>query len=223
MVPDLPLFFPFVAKYSSTHSLAGLIVACLPLGLACCVVYELFIHHAVVAIMPTWIQHRRMRPATALNVKRLPNLGLAVVIGAATHVCWDSFTHADRWGSELFPALNDPAMTIFGSAIPWFRVLQYGSTVVLLPVLVLWLWKTLQEEEPLYRPFTFSQRTKVLAATTGVVLPIVIGVWNLQSEASAYAALGSTIKQSGTALLTAVTALGIFIQAKYGDAFGRLS
>ncbi len=31
----------------------------------------------------------------------------AVVLGAATHVLWDEFTHPRRWGPEHIPALSE--------------------------------------------------------------------------------------------------------------------
>jgi hypothetical protein len=59
---------------------------------------------------------------------------LAIVIGATIHVFWDSFTHQGRWGSSLFPSLNDNVLTIWGYAMPGYKALQYGSSLVLLPL-----------------------------------------------------------------------------------------
>ena len=41
MIPDLPLFVTIPVSYATTHSIAGLFVACLPLGLACFLAFQL--------------------------------------------------------------------------------------------------------------------------------------------------------------------------------------
>ncbi|MFJ4520395.1 DUF4184 family protein [Streptomyces sp. NPDC088810] len=49
----------------------------------------------------------------------------SAVLGALTHVVWDAFTHHDRWGTRLIPAIgrDRPA------GMPLFTWLQYGSSV----------------------------------------------------------------------------------------------
>ncbi|MFJ7148260.1 DUF4184 family protein [Streptomyces sp. NPDC100445] len=49
----------------------------------------------------------------------------SAVLGALSHVVWDAFTHHDRWGTRLVPALgrDRPA------GVPLFTWLQYGSSV----------------------------------------------------------------------------------------------
>ncbi|MEE1811938.1 DUF4184 family protein [Streptomyces sp. BE133] len=55
---------------------------------------------------------------------------LSAVIGSATHVVWDAFTHHDRWGVRLVPVLD---RSIGG--LPVFQLVQYGSSAVALAVL----------------------------------------------------------------------------------------
>ncbi|WP_418961335.1 DUF4184 family protein [Streptomyces tritici] len=57
---------------------------------------------------------------------------VSAVIGAATHVVWDSFTHLDRWGTRAFPALGDLV-----AGFPVYTYLQYGSSAVA-AVVLLW-------------------------------------------------------------------------------------
>ncbi|MEU5392807.1 DUF4184 family protein [Streptomyces tibetensis] len=49
----------------------------------------------------------------------------SAVLGAATHVIWDAFTHLDRWGMRLFPVLG---REVAGSPLYWY--LQYGGSAV---------------------------------------------------------------------------------------------
>lgn len=60
---------------------------------------------------------------------------LSAVIGATTHVLWDAFTHFDRWGTRMVPALRDEV-----AGFPMYTYTQYGSSAV---ALVLLGWFTL--------------------------------------------------------------------------------
>ena len=52
---------------------------------------------------------RARRKDTELSFKFVAEAAVAVVIVAASHVFWDSFTHRGRWGTRLVPRLNDVA------------------------------------------------------------------------------------------------------------------
>ncbi|MFG2623548.1 DUF4184 family protein [Streptomyces sp. NPDC048473] len=55
---------------------------------------------------------------------------LSAVIGSATHVVWDAFTHHDRWGVRLVPVLDGSA-----GGFPVFQWVQYGSSAAALAAL----------------------------------------------------------------------------------------
>ena len=64
---------------------------------------------------------------------RRPNLvstAASVLVGAATHALWDTFTHDGRWGSAHVALLRGHVATINGRSFTVARVLQYGSHVV---------------------------------------------------------------------------------------------
>ncbi|WP_374983566.1 DUF4184 family protein [Streptomyces fradiae] len=56
---------------------------------------------------------------------------LSAVVGAATHVVWDLFTHADRWGTRVVPALGEVV-----AGFPLYLYAQYGGSAVALAALV---------------------------------------------------------------------------------------
>lgn len=55
---------------------------------------------------------------------------VSAVLGAATHVVWDAFTHHGRWGTRLVPVLGEQA-----GGFGVFQIVQYGSSAVALTVL----------------------------------------------------------------------------------------
>ncbi|MFG2952693.1 DUF4184 family protein [Streptomyces sp. NPDC048291] len=50
---------------------------------------------------------------------------VSAVAGGLTHVVWDAFTHHDRWGTRLIPAIGRSV-----AGMPLYTLLQYGSSVV---------------------------------------------------------------------------------------------
>ncbi|KQV16548.1 MULTISPECIES: DUF4184 family protein [unclassified Kitasatospora] len=77
----------------------------------------------------TWWWYGLVRPGRH-ELGRYGWFAVSAAIGAATHVCWDSFTHEGRAGVRAFPVLNTES-----AGIPLYTVLQYGSSAVGLALL----------------------------------------------------------------------------------------
>jgi len=98
VVPDMAYYLPLPAALGSTHSVAGLVGIDLLLGVAL-----LSVGYAalapVLALCPAPWRCRVGRPElTAIGRPRPRAAALAVVsivVGAATHLIWDAFTHTD--------------------------------------------------------------------------------------------------------------------------------
>ena len=183
MVPDLPLFVPIVMGYQVTHSALGLLTADLPLGVVGFVAFECLFKGLLIALMPVAVQRRCVgvaRPGSEPTCGFGFRVALAVVLGAFTHLAWDSFTHGDRLGTRFFPSLNAAALTVGGSPLPYYKVLQYGCTVVGLPLLtalaVSWLRR--QVPEPLDRLPRLPPVAKVAAWLVAAAIP----AWPLRSS-----------------------------------------
>jgi hypothetical protein len=207
MIPDLPLFVPLWPDYGTTHSISGVFTACLPLGLACFLIFQLAMKRPLFALLPEAIQRRcasLSRPRVELTPKFLSCASMAVVIGASTHLLWDSFTHGGRWGARLFPGLDETALTFQGHAIPRFKLLQYGSTLIGLPCLVLLLaiWLTRREPEGLGGRPSLSRTSKVAACLVAIAIPTTAAsaAWG-RDGSSSYERLCRAIAKSGLALM----------------------
>jgi hypothetical protein len=130
MSPDLPYFLPIPDWREispAPHSLTGILTWDLLFGLAMWTAWRLgagplhdLAPHAI---------RRRWRPAgwpTTIGAAAM--VVLALLIGAGTHVLWDSFTHAGRFGTQRFPILNTLIETPIWT-LPVYRWLQYLSGV----------------------------------------------------------------------------------------------
>ena len=178
MTPDLPIFVHFLPSYYTTHSAGGLLTACLPLGLALWLGWELVLRDPTLALLPEWVRRRTDRTGRARGPdgRRVLLAAAAVLIGAATHLVWDAFTHGGRWGVRLVPVLDTPLAlpAWLPAGLPpvmhGYRVAQYASSAVGLPLLGWLAWRRLagRPADPAVRP-VLGPRTKaaVWAAALG--------------------------------------------------------
>jgi hypothetical protein len=139
MAPDLPLFFPWVTSYGSTHGFPSLLYTSLPIALALYAIWRLAIRpaasglllpEALRARMP-WAWDRPTRPEHPVRGSAL--VVLATLIGIATHVFWDLFTHPGRLGSVWIPALAEQWGPFDGTT--W---LQHGFSLLGLAGVAIW-------------------------------------------------------------------------------------
>lgn len=170
MVPDIPVFLtavPFLPDYTDWHSWLG-VVTIDPLAVLILLpLFHLVLRDPLIALLPPSLAGR----AALLAPDRLRLVPMIVggVLGAATHVLWDSFTHSTgpaEWGAWL-------SISVFG-VIKLFRLLQYVSSAVGLAVVVWWAWRGLSGMEPAPVPERLrvsarTRRTVVAASCAGLV------------------------------------------------------
>ena len=191
MVPDLALYSMSFSTQSS-HSAASLVVD-VPLNGLCLLVLLYGTRSFVADLLPS--PHREallplakplccVLPAYVRNwqsgMMGLFVVVLSLVLGAATHIFWDGFTHSDGWAVSMLPALNQPVLSglPWPGNLPWCEVLQHVSTVVGAAVLV-WAYLRWLRRAPTAddNGVPFSSRTRtgifivVVAFSTIAVLP----------------------------------------------------
>jgi hypothetical protein len=104
------------------------------LALLLVTVFHLVLKRPLVALAPPAL-------AARLPVSSRPNLlwvVVSVVVGALTHVIWDSFTHGDGYFVRRFPGFFGAQVT---GAWDVNRILQYVSTVGGCVILAVWLYR----------------------------------------------------------------------------------
>ncbi|MCF3148351.1 DUF4184 family protein [Streptomyces platensis] len=67
---------------------------------------------------------------------------VSAVLGAATHVVWDAFTHPGRWGTRLVPALNQVV-----GGLPLSTYVQYGTSALALAAMGAFGWPILRRRD----------------------------------------------------------------------------
>ncbi|WP_068926090.1 DUF4184 family protein [Planobispora rosea] len=171
MVPDLPIFLPFLPDYMIWHSLPGVLTLAPPAVTLLLIVFHGFLRDPLTALLPPSLSGRAASLAPGrYGLRRLPAVLVGGAAGAFTHMAWDSFTHSYSsalWGWQWLD-------TRVAGLVPLFRVLQYASTIVGLAVVVAWLRRGLNRMEPRPVPdrlvLSVRARRGVLAATAGSIL-----------------------------------------------------
>lgn len=142
IMPDMPLFLPLGLSRNATHSAVGLLWFCLPAGILSYVFYDYVLDRPLRALMPEGLQRRLARVGReARPPVWSPAVLLCLLLGAATHTFWDSFTHGGSAGVRMFPVLETRLFTVSGYTAYVFSVLQHASTVVGSSVLTVWIWR----------------------------------------------------------------------------------
>lgn len=159
MAPDFGYFFSHDASRSLTHSLRGLFVFSLPVGLAVWLFYVAILEKATITLLSDrW--HTRFAHTDAISAKLVGQACIAILAGAVTHLVWDDFTHRFTLSTELFPFLAGPTPGF--SWLPVYHLLHGLSSV--LGLVILWIWAHRLHRLParsLIRPYEISERLRM--------------------------------------------------------------
>ncbi len=143
-IPDFEYFLRMGVESRWSHSLEGIFYFDLPVGILFCFVFHCMIRNALFENLP-YIIKARLIPFTKFNwmtyfQKNWLVVIASVLIGASSHVFWDSFTHAHRFFTNAIPALNNE-VKIGPVSLPWHHFLQHLSTLVGGCFVLLAIWK----------------------------------------------------------------------------------
>ena len=216
MAPDFGYFFSYEASRPLTHSFAGLFIFDLPMGLFVWLFYVAFLEKATITLLSDrW--HTRFAHTDAITPKLVARASVAIILGAATHLLWDSFTHRGTFVTDAFPAFLGPTPGL--AWLPIFHLLHALSSVVGLAILVRWARHLhRQPAKSLIRPYKIRERVRVGALWLLLVASLAAGLLDWLPYAHArydtqffVAAVGS---MSGFFIAWCCIAVGMWINAR---------
>ncbi|MEV8326802.1 DUF4184 family protein [Kitasatospora sp. NPDC056731] len=192
VAPDLPYFVvttglpvsaqswyePFV-NATTSHSAPGAVTVALPYALALWALLRAG-HRPLASLLPVpapvpVTPSRRLRTAGA-PARRAGWIVLSALIGIATHLVWDAFTHFDGFVVTRTPWLNS---TLVGS-LTWARALQHASTIGGLAAIAVYGWPRrarLLAGEGRTKPGSALRRPVLLAMALVTVVGAVAHAW----------------------------------------------
>ena len=132
LTPDFEFFIRMRLKGLYGHTWHGVLWFDLPIGLALAFLFHNIVRNSLLNNLPAFVRSR-FPPDSLVNWNHYfkNNAGvviLSILLGAVSHIFWDSFTHSHGYFVQQLPALAN-TLTVFNREIPIFKILQHGSTL----------------------------------------------------------------------------------------------
>jgi hypothetical protein len=194
LAPDFEYFLRMRVKSNYSHTIDGLFWFDLPLGLFLAFIFHNIARDRLFDNLPTILKSRfstfKQFDWNRFFYKNWFVVIFSILIGAASHLFWDSFTHNHGYFVEAIPSLTN-TIDIFGGQIPIFKILQHSSTLIGGLVIALAIYKL-----PSDKSVNKKINLKYWTIFTGITLTI-ITIRFLS---------GLEIKQYGNQIVTAISA-----------------
>lgn len=133
VTPDFEYFLRMKIKSNYSHTVDGLFWFDLPLGVLLAFIFHDIVRNRLFDNLPIFFKSRFSA------IKQFDWNGhfkkywfvviISILIGASSHIFWDSFTHDHGYFVQEFPALTN-TLDIFGRQVPILKTLQHSSTII---------------------------------------------------------------------------------------------
>lgn len=174
-MPDLPYFVRLAPRGGFGHTLPGLFLLCLPVGIGLLWLLDRRMKRPLVELLPSFLRERLAGalPRSPFD-EPLSRVCLAVIVGAVTHDVWDAFTHVHGAAVQALPALQAPVPVSADTTVPLFKVLQHASTflglLMLSVALMRWGRRTPRADIPAGLPERLRRR-RLAGLVTAALVP----------------------------------------------------
>jgi hypothetical protein len=194
LTPDFEYFLRMRIKSIYSHRIDGLFWFDLPLGLLLAFLFHNIVRDRLFENLPTFLKSRF---STFKNFDWSRHfkqnwlvVTISILIGAASHIFWDSFTHDHGYFVKTIPELQN-SVDFLGRQIQILKILQHSSTLLGGLVIAIAIYKL-----PTYK--TENENINLKYLTILAVLTLTIFSIRLLS--------GLDFKQYGNVIVTAISA-----------------
>jgi hypothetical protein len=144
VAPDFEYFFKLSVDSEHSHTIGGLIYFDLPVAVLLALIFHLVVKQNLINNLPPFLQ-RRFQDTLIFDFRNfLTNhwfIFLAsALIGSASHIFWDGFTHGDGYFVRRFPSFYSMYVPYDGVRYPMFYALQHTSTAIGLTFLFIYIF-----------------------------------------------------------------------------------
>lgn len=154
----------------------GSFVLTLPLALLALWIFHGIVKLPTAKLLPEAIQRRLQDNLGAFRfggAARFLLIIASILLGIATHLLWDSFTHSTTWPYRHWAVLRQSFALPIAGQMPLYKLLQHGSTIVGMGILSVWLlhwYRTSQPSAPLENQFSPQKKAAIVALVTAIAL-----------------------------------------------------
>lgn len=133
LTPDFEYFLRMRIKSNYSHTFEGLFWFDLPLGILLAFIFHNIVRNRLLENLPIFFKSR----FSAFNQfhwngqfrKNWLVVIISILIGATSHIFWDSFTHDDGYFVTSIPSLQN-SIEFLSVQIPILKILQHSSTLI---------------------------------------------------------------------------------------------
>ena len=144
MVPDLGYFVPVPEFSRFSHALSGIILFGLPIGLLVLWLFHYGLKQSILARLSRNNLARFQALATPfpfLPWSRLGLILLSLLLGALTHIAWDSMTHGQGWVVRQVPFFRSGFMTLARVDLLVYFVFKHASSIFGVTFIIFHSWQ----------------------------------------------------------------------------------
>ena len=143
MAPDFPYVVGSTYYRDIGHNFPGLVWFTVPASVVGLWLYHNVFKQPVTELLPASVQARLVAHNGRFSfggAARFAAILGSILLGIATHLIWDSFTHAFTWPWREFAMLRERLSIPLLGAVPGYAALQYASSVLGMLALAVWVW-----------------------------------------------------------------------------------
>lgn len=133
LTPDFEYFLRMRIKSNYSHTIDGLFWFDIPLGLLLAFIFHNVVRDSLFDNLPTILKSRfsefRQFDWNGYFKRSWFVVTISILIGAASHILWDSFTHDHGYFVQTIPALQN-SVDFLGGQIQILKILQHSSTLL---------------------------------------------------------------------------------------------
>ena len=184
MTPDFEYFIRMknVSRYS--HTISGLFWFDLPFALLLCFVYHLIVRNSLFNNLPVFLKEKLI----IFKKFHWPNffkehwiiVCVSILIGAASHILWDAFTHDTMFFVQRDPDLSD-LMQLGNINLASYRFLQLSSSVLGLLIVIITIL-ALKKHPPVNKNINYNYWWLILLIVIAVMFMRVVGGLNIHDN-----------------------------------------
>jgi hypothetical protein len=173
--PDFEYFIRLSPGGGFGHTIIGAVVFTLPVSLIVLWLFHSVVKVPAVSLLPDSMQ-RRLVPYLGkfrfFPLTRFALIVFSLLIGIATHLLWDSFTHSRTWLYHHWSYLGQPmSWPIIGPLAP-YKMFMYISSIFGSLFVLVWVARWFQRATPTTQPHgsQFTSGRKLAIVSFGIVV-----------------------------------------------------
>jgi len=150
-VPDFPYLISLAPRMFYGHTFGGVFLLDLPLALVSLWLFHAFIKRPMLMFLPDGFRRRLKTSVNSFAFwpsERLSLIILSILIGTATHLVWDAFTHDNSWIYTRWALLGMHVRLPAVGETQMYKLFEYGSSVFGLLVVAVWIWHWYRTTKP---------------------------------------------------------------------------